>query len=216
MRLVFSLGICGLLLAGFPALAQDGTPRQAKASAPRRASDLLDASVMQNGRVLGRITDLMLSDSGRVQHLIVRTDRGLVLLPFTSVRYDSDERAYALAAGVTPRPLSQASNLDEPVRPSPGDRFARAGRLVRTETPAPARLEREPALIIREPVVDDRPGYAMASLIYSEPSFSVSVTRNIDRLPRRHITAYDNYTMPSEADGRRSFLRLPPPPAYAR
>jgi sporulation protein YlmC with PRC-barrel domain len=214
MRLAFFLGTWVLLLTAMPALGQD-TNRRQSGSEPRRASDLLDATVTQSGRILGRVRDVTLNDSGRVQDLIVRTDRGLVVVPFSAATYNRDEGAYAIAARITPRPIGEARNADDQRQVSPGERFARAGRLVRNGSPPPARLEREPELRT-EVSPEFRDGFVEAARIYSEPSFSVSVTRNIDRLPRRSVYQYDNYTLPSEAEGKRSFNKLPPPPALAR
>ena len=49
----------------------------------------------------------------------------------------------------------------------------------------------------------------------NEPIGSVSLTRNVFRLPSRG-EAYDNQTLYSEMTGRRSFFKVPPPPVFAR
>src|SRR5262249_21271798 len=159
-----------LLLAVLPVLGQD---------VPRSGRRLIDAAVTLDGRPLGRISDVVLTDSGSVGDLIVRTPDGLVVVSFSSVRYNSDQRAYVVAAGTTPRPLRTARR--RAAEPAP-DRFARAGRLVREEPP-PARLERTPV-----PEARPRDGVSVGlqdlaryARIYSEPTGSVSMTRNVDR-----------------------------------
>jgi hypothetical protein len=199
MRFVFSLGACALLLAAVPVTAQD------KAQGGRR---LLDAAVSLDGRRLGRVSDVALTDSGSVRELIVRTADGLVAVPYSSVRYDHGERAYVVARGTTLRPVRAVQE------PAPGtDRFARAGRLVREAPPEPAaRIERTPAPRAVPDAVSQRlQDFARAARTYAEPTGSVSMTRNIDRLPARSAVI-SNETTASELYGWRSpYRRIPPP-----
>jgi hypothetical protein len=212
MRFAFPLGACVLLLSALPAVGQETIARETRAAAPRRMSDLLDATVILNGRRLGYVSDMTLTDAGAVRDLIVRTSNGPVVVPFSAIRYDSSERAYAVSGGITPRPLGEAgSSVNR--RPDPQtDRWSRGGRLVRNDTPPPARIERVPAPVVREAPRTARLDFAEAARTYSQPAFSVSMTGNIDRLPAR-APAFDGYTLPSEMYGWRSGLRLPPPMA---
>ena len=202
MRLAFSLGACALLLAAVPATGQE----------PRR---LIDAAVVVDGRRLGRVSDVGLSDSGAVRELTVRTPDGLVVVPYSSVRYDRIKDAYVVAAGtIIRRPADRERDTvpprDRPVPPR--DRFARAARLVREEPPAVARIERvPPPPAVRDAVSDRLQDFARAASIYREPVDSVSMTRNIDRLPARSAII-SNETTASEVYGWRSpYRRLPPP-----
>jgi hypothetical protein len=222
MKFTFSLGACALLLAALPAMGQETARPIGRDPAPRRATALLNVAITQDGRPLGRVSDMTFGNTGAVQDLIVRTTSGLVVVPYSALRYDSRQRSYTIAARVTPRPLNEVREpvVVEPTPVPTRDPFPRIGRLVRTEPPPPpppvATLERVPAPVYTPPAWDAasvrRTDFAAAARMYSEPVGGVSLTRNIDRLPRRSA-AFDNYTLPSEAAGRRSGFRLPPPPA---
>ena len=215
MRLPFTFGICALLLTALPAVGQDRPTRDPYTEPARTSISVIGAAVKLDGRHLGRVSDVTLTTSGAVQDLIVRTADGPVIVPFSEVRYSSGDRAYLVTAGFKPRPV-EARPLATRETPSPGDRWSRGGRLIRTEPIPPARIERVPATVVVRPAVPDPVSsrlkdFASAARIYNEPAGSVSLTRNIDRLPPRSAT-FDNYTLPGDAYGFRTpWRRIPPP-----
>jgi len=203
MRLKISLSACALLLAALPVLGQE---------TPKDERRLIDAPVTLEGRSLGRVSDVTLGQSGSVTELIVRTPDGLVVVPYSSVSYDSRDRSYVVASGTTPRAYSTTPKVEE--RPAPvTDRFAKSGgRLVREEEPTPpARLERPAPRETRDSVSTRWQDMASYARLYGEPTGSVSSTRNIDRLPSSS-PVLPNYTTASEMYGWRTpYYRLPPP-----
>ena len=216
MKLAFSLGACALLLAAGTAMGQDRS---------RSVRELMDADLTLDGRTLGRVSDVTLTDKGAIRDLVVRTDSGLVTVPYFAVRYDDRERGYVVASGIKPRPYGEARRAPArdvapareaaPARePAPAprtDRFSGGGaRLVRDEEP-PARIERTPRTYeFSSPGLREM---ARAARLYSEPTGSLSMTRNVDRLPRRSATI-SNETLPSELYGWRApyFRQTQPAP----
>jgi hypothetical protein len=203
MKFAFSLAACALLASG-TATAQDRSARSLR--------DLMDADLTLNGRHLGRVSDVTFTDKGAIRDLIVRTDGGLVAVPYAAVRYDDRERGYVVAPGIRPRPYRAEAR--EPAPAPARDRFSRGGRLVREEPPT-ARIERTIERTPRpyefsSPQLADM---AYAARVYSTPSFSLSMTGNVDRLPARSATI-SNVTLPSELYGWRApyFRQTQPAP----
>jgi hypothetical protein len=216
MRFPFAFGTCALLLTALPAVGQDRPTRDPYSTAPR-AGSLIGSTVTRDGRQLGRVSDVILTENGAVRDLIIRTADGTVSVPFTEARYDNGERTYVVSTGFIPRRVSETRSLARQDTPSPGDRWSRGGRLVRTEPTPVARIERVPEIIVTRPAAPDAVSsrlqdFAWAARTYGEPTGSVSLTRNIDRLPARSA-AFDNYTLPGEVYGFRSPYRMIPPPS---
>jgi len=214
MRFPFAFGTCVLLLAALPAAAQDRPARDPYSAPARTGSGVIGATVTLDGRTLGRVNDVALTDTGAVRDLIVRTADGSVIVPFSEVRYDSGARAYLVTTGFKPQVVTEAPKLPARDTTSPGDRWSRGARLIRTEPVPAAKIVREPERAPAVLVVAPRPDavstrlqdFARAARIYGEPTASVSMTRNIDRLPARSAT-FDGYTLPGEAYGFRSPYR---------
>lgn len=199
MKFAFSLAAGALLLMAGSATAQDRSSRGVR--------DLIDTYVNLDGRSLGRVTDVTLSDRGSAQDVIIRTRDGLVAVPYSAVRYDDRERAYLIASGIKPRPIAETKRTQ--TLATREDRYSRGGgRLERDETP-PATIERRPATYQFES--PRLASLARAARLYSEPTGSVSMTRNIDRLPARSYT-YSNETLAGDVYGYRSPERILPPP----
>jgi hypothetical protein len=61
--------------------------RDARRAAPRRVTDILGSLVsLKGGDALGKVTDMVLDDSGRVDYLIVRHEGELLAVPWGAVR----------------------------------------------------------------------------------------------------------------------------------
>jgi len=218
MRFAFPIGACALLLAALPAVGQETTARDVRNTSVRPSSNLLGTAVTLDGRRLGRVSDTIPNEAGDTRDLIIRTADGLVIVPYADVRYDLRTRDLVIRTGVTPRRYTVVRSLAD--EPPPSDRFQRGARLSRVETTEPSRIERvippSPAPMTwgRDSVSRGLRDLARAASVYSEPFMSVSLTRNIDRLPRRS-PRYDSYTLWGEATGRRIYdrkLNPPPPP----
>jgi len=200
MKVAYSLGAAMLLLATTQVMGQDRS---------RSVRELMDADLTLDGRTLGRVSDVTFSDEGTVRDLIVRTDNGLVTVPYYAVRYDRRERGYVITSGIEPRPYGEARRPAR--RPAPtSDRYSRGGgRLIRDEEPPRATIERAPRTY--EYSSPGLSGMAEAARTYSTPSFSVSMTGNVDRLPARSATI-SNETLPSEMyNWRRPYYRQTQP-----
>jgi hypothetical protein len=205
MKFAFSLGACALLLMAGTATAQDRTSRSVRG--------LMDADLTQDGRTLGRVSDVTLTDGGAVRDLIVSTGNGQVAVPYSAVRYDDRARGYVVATGIKPRPHGEARAAAREPAPT-SDRYSRGARLERDEEP-PARIERTPRT--HEYSSARLASLAWAAQTYSEPTGSVSMTRNVDRLPPRSATV-SNETLASEHYGwRKPYYRQtqPAPIAYS-
>jgi sporulation protein YlmC with PRC-barrel domain len=203
----FTLSLAGVVVMALPLLAQEVARPVARDTTVRHTGGLIGASVTRDGRTLGRVSDIQLTDAGAISTLMVRTANGVVEVPYSTVRYDRSTRTFAVAA-----PKAEIRPDTDPAAVRFSDR---AGRLVRTEEPVPAaRIERVPPVVVvpTDPAATQRMDMAVAARIYSVPIGSVSLTGNINRLPSRS-PAYDNYTIWSEASGRRSPWRVPGPPA---
>src|SRR5262245_53484344 len=113
MRRLLSAGL-GLALVASAALAQLGdrpsdTARPTKpvtVPAPTtrvyRASGILGAEVAVRGReTLGKVTDMVIGDDGRVDYLIVRNGSDYTAVPWGAIRYTTGDRVIMLTEAVS-------------------------------------------------------------------------------------------------------------------
>ncbi len=100
MRRATVIAVALVLLAALPAVGQrlirEPTPAPAPpadTSTPWSVRDLLDARVrFRDGRALGRVSDLLLDRRGNIEFLVVRSDDGLVPVPWDVLLYDARQR----------------------------------------------------------------------------------------------------------------------------
>jgi hypothetical protein len=135
MRKAFTAGLCLLLLGMSQANGQDRTRvREKETAAPtrvRRASHLLGSRVMvRGGTELGKVADLVISEDGSIDYVIVRYRDELVPVPWGAVRYDIGERVLTVTTDVTPDRLRGICFREERWPDFSSERWMRSARSV--------------------------------------------------------------------------------------
>jgi len=105
MRRALTTSVCLALLGVLPAYGQEERDRVTeKEGRPevRRVSQLMGARVtIERGEAFGKVTDIVLSEGGCVEYLIVSYEDELVPVPWGVVTYNTGERTLLINVSVT-------------------------------------------------------------------------------------------------------------------
>jgi hypothetical protein len=102
---------CVLVLAATAALAQVGVRVDVKdkeqgAKKTRKASELIGSTVRLRGKKdLGKVSDLVIDDDGRVAYLLVRQGDEVVPVPWSAAKWDAGSKGVNVEVDVSPDKL---------------------------------------------------------------------------------------------------------------
>lgn len=108
MRQYLTAGLCLAVLgtATAPGQVREGRVDRDStkaALAPRRVTDVLGSQVgLRGGESLGKVTDMLMGEDGRVSYLLVRHEGGLLPVPWGALRATDVGRGLQVASDVRP------------------------------------------------------------------------------------------------------------------
>src|SRR5881227_288780 len=113
MRRVLTSGLCVALLGALPAYGQEERGRVTEKETRtevRRVSQLMGAKVtLERGESSFKVTDIVLSESGCVEYLIISYEEELVPVPWGVVTFNAEERSVVINVTVTKEKLREVS-----------------------------------------------------------------------------------------------------------
>src|SRR5262249_24855713 len=107
MRRVLTTGLCLAMLGAMPAYGQQErvTERETRTEV-RKVSTLMGAKItLERGESFGKITDIVISESGCIDYLIVSYEEEPVAVPWGAVTYNVSESAVIINVAVTKEKL---------------------------------------------------------------------------------------------------------------
>jgi hypothetical protein len=150
MRRVILIGVGVLLLGALPAFGQRLIRESTVVPGPDgdsswRARDLLGARVQfRDGRPVGTVSEMVLSRTGGVDYVLVRSGDDLIAVPWDAVLYDARGRTLSVLRSVPRSWLRTVTYSEERPRAVLPLRGARIVREVQTVPAPPPRVLWEP------------------------------------------------------------------------
>jgi hypothetical protein len=99
------LGLALLIAAGATAQVRQDVREKgtAKTTTPavRKVSAIMGGEVRLRDGALGKVTDIVISESGCIDYLVVRDGEGYVAVPWGAVRYEAGAKSITVTAAVT-------------------------------------------------------------------------------------------------------------------